>query len=93
MRKLEEKEIKEIEKLEKLTTNELSGEIAKIGKDRHIYMQEANRKIEVINTVIKTHQLIEIYKQTGFEGVYKVIDFYKSYTSREEGSSDDDLPF
>ncbi|MBA7712517.1 hypothetical protein ES703_121494 [subsurface metagenome] len=93
MRELEEKEIKEIKELEKLTTNELGGEITKIGKDRYIYIQEAKRKIKVIDTAIKAHKLIEIYKKDGFEGVYKVIDFYKNHNSPEEGSQEDDIPF
>ena len=93
MRELEEKEIKEIEELEKLTINVLKEEIAKIENNRYLYIQETKRKIKVIDTVIKAHELIEIYKKEGFKSVYRFIDYCKGFNDREGRYPGDDIPF
>jgi len=87
--------IKEFEELEKLTLSALKTKTKRLKEELKEYNRESERKMGVIETAIKAKNIIEIYKNAGFKGLYKYLDYFRGYPDPGEGREcvKDDIPF
>jgi len=92
MRKLIKEEIEEVRGLEKLTTEELREKRRELIKENRSHNERFRVTRERLEIAIRTRELIGIYEEYGFEGLYQ--EGKENFNpDRLRESMEDDIPF
>ena len=91
----EEENLKKIKELEKLTFEELGIKRRKLRREYLLYAERIKEDGIAMETAISARRIIDLYEKEGFKGLYAEIALKKKLIAgrREEGISEDDIPF
>ncbi|MBA7500114.1 hypothetical protein ES705_19266 [subsurface metagenome] len=92
MRELIKEELERIKELEKLSIDELKEKRRELLKEQRSHNERVRVTRERLETMIRVKELIGIYEEYGFEGLYAEGREYLN-PGRGRPSMEDDIPF